>query len=195
MAEEKSRGKRVRVWAFVLYPESCAANWREQLDDLHIAYAVSPLHDQDVNPDGEPKKAHWHIILNFEGVKAYEQVNTICGGIGGTIPQPVDSVRGYVRYLAHLDNPEKFQYDRALIEARGGFDIAEYLQNTKTTELALMKEMVNYCIENDVTEYEDLVAYAMYNREDWFESLATKSTYFLNAFIKSHRHRKEKNGG
>lgn len=184
--------KRVRTWAFVAYPDSAPADWEQIIDANHIPWCRSPLHDRDKNPDGTDKKPHWHVIVNFEGVKTYEQVLTITQSVCGTIPQPVDSIKGYVRYLAHLDNPEKAQYDRADIAVHGGMDIDEYLQNTKTAELAIQKDMIQYIIDNDVTEYEDLVIFAMLNNEAWFESLANRSTYFINAFIKSRRERRQK---
>ena len=195
MSTEKSTDKRpqkrVRAWAFVEYPDSAPANWEQIIDENHIPWCRSPLHDQDINPGGEPKKPHWHVILNFEGVKTYEQVCAITQSVNGTIPQPIDSIKGYVRYLAHLDNPEKAQYNKGDIKVFGGMDVEDYLANTKTAELAVQKEMIQYIIDQDITEYEDLVIYAMYNSDTWFESLANKSTYFINAFIKSRRSRKE----
>lgn len=64
---EKSKDQRARMWTFVVYPESAPENWRDILSDYHIPWVESPLHDKDVNPDGEVKKAHWHIILFFDG--------------------------------------------------------------------------------------------------------------------------------
>ena len=55
-----------RNWTFVLYPESAPADWREQLQKTGLLCAISPLHDRDVNPDGEVKKAHYHVILIYE---------------------------------------------------------------------------------------------------------------------------------
>ena len=190
--QDKKQQKRVRTWAFVTYPESAPADWEQIIDANHVPWCRSPLHDLDKNPDGTEKKPHWHVIVNFEGVKTYEQVLAITQSVCGTIPQPVDSIKGYVRYLAHLDNPEKAQYNKADIKVFGGMDIDEYLQNTKTAELAIQKDMIQYIIDNDITEYEELVIYAMYNSDTWFESLANRSTYFINAFIKSRRGRKER---
>ena len=62
MSSEKGRD-----WTFIVYPESAPDNWRELLDDTHLRWIESPLHDKDVNEDGEIKKPHWHILLSFEG--------------------------------------------------------------------------------------------------------------------------------
>lgn len=56
---------RCRNWTIVLYPESVPDNWRDILDDLHIEWIESPLHDRDINANGELKKPHWHILLMF----------------------------------------------------------------------------------------------------------------------------------
>uniref|UniRef100_UPI001FD9DA67 Rep family protein n=1 Tax=Staphylococcus sp. GDX8P107P-1 TaxID=2804109 RepID=UPI001FD9DA67 len=63
MANKDSQGKaRTRNWTFVIYPESVVSNWRDVLDDEHIQWVESPVHDKDTNPEGEIKKAHIHIL-------------------------------------------------------------------------------------------------------------------------------------
>ncbi|WP_225354628.1 Rep family protein, partial [Ligilactobacillus murinus] len=54
---------RARTWTFIVYPESAPENWRDLLDEYHVPWVESPLHDKDINPDGTVKKAHWHVIL------------------------------------------------------------------------------------------------------------------------------------
>ena len=53
---------RSHVWTFLVYPDSVNENWLFLLDSLHIPICVSPLHDKDFNPTGEPKKPHKHIF-------------------------------------------------------------------------------------------------------------------------------------
>ena len=66
---ERSPDVRARAWTFIVYPESAPENWRDVLDGFHLQWACSPIHDRDVNATGEPKKAHWHILLSFGGKK------------------------------------------------------------------------------------------------------------------------------
>ena len=56
-----------RNWGAVVYPESAPEDWEEILKLKGISWARSPLHDSDINPTGEPKKAHYHIIISFPG--------------------------------------------------------------------------------------------------------------------------------
>ena len=104
MAGKKSSGNketRTRNWTIVLYPESAPENWREILDDMHIEWIESPLHDKDINANGETKKAHWHILLMFGGVKTYEQVKEITDKLNAPIPERCHNAKAMVRYMAH----------------------------------------------------------------------------------------------
>ena len=75
MAQKKSsegvKETRTRTWTIVVYPDSAPENWRDLIDEQHIGWVESPLHEFDTNPTGELKKAHWHVLLCFGSVKAY----------------------------------------------------------------------------------------------------------------------------
>ena len=49
-----------RNWAFVCYPESLPDNWQDILIESGIPFAISPLHDRDMNADNTEKKPHYH---------------------------------------------------------------------------------------------------------------------------------------
>lgn len=192
MSEKKSSGKetRTRTWTFVIYPESAPENWRELLDDEHIEWAESPLHDKDVNANGEIKKAHKHILLMFGGVKSYEQVKELTDKCNAPIPQRCHNARAMVRYMAHLDNPEKAQYSISDIIPHGGLDVAEMLRPSSSERYTLIGEMIDYITEHNVTEMEDLILYARRERfDDWFPLLCDSAAYVLGSFLKSKRNR------
>jgi len=185
---KKPKETRTRNWWFILYPESAPKNWRELIDDLHIQYAISPLHDKDIDATGEKKKPHWHIILMFEGVKSYQQIKEITDSLNAPIPQAVNGLVGTVRYLIHKDNPDKHQYNKAEIIAGGGFDVVEILNRSPSDKRAIVKQIYEYIKENDVTEFYELTDYAFLNNDDWFEILMDGHTMVFDAVIKSRRH-------
>lgn len=193
MSERKSsstKDDRTRNWTFVAYPESAPQNWRDILDDEHIQWIESPLHDKDINADGEAKKPHWHILVMFEGKKSFEQVKELTEKIHATIPQKCASAKGLVRYMAHLDNPEKVQYDRGSIIGHGGADVSEYLKPTSSSRYQLISEMRQWINETDCVEFCDLFDYAAENHfDDWFPLLCDNSAYIMGEFIKSRRNR------
>lgn len=83
----KVKDNRTRNWTFVVYPESAPDNWREIIDEYHTPWIESPLHDKDVNPDGEIKKAHWHVMMMFPTNKSYDQIREITMKLRSPNPQ------------------------------------------------------------------------------------------------------------
>lgn len=187
---KKRIDNRSRNWTFLVYPESAVENWREVIDDLHVEWAESPLHDQDRNEDGTMKKPHWHVCLMFEGKKSYEQIKEITESVNGTIPQRVHSLRGMIRYFCHMDNPEKFQYEREGVVTHGGFEIGEMMNLPEECSIAIQKEMLDFIYENNIKEYFILLKFARHNNSLWFEELSRHSYMMINA-IKSLRNIKE----
>lgn len=192
---EKSRGHdRTRVWAAVVYPESAPENWRDLLDAEHIEWAESPLHQFDVNDStGEVKKAHWHIVMAFDGPKSYEQVHEILAPLNCTVPQKCHSLKGAVRYFAHLDNPEKYQYPPSAIIGHGGFDVAAALAPSSAQRYELIREMKDWCLREDVCEFSDLLDYASEHQfDDWFPLLCDSCAFVMREYLNSRRFKKEK---
>lgn len=190
---KKSPGHdRTRLWTAVCYPESAPADWRQQLDDLHIEWCESPLHEFDVNPTGEVKKPHWHLIFAFDGPKSFEQVSDICKLINSPIPQRCHSLRGAARYLCHLDNPEKFQYPVDQIVPHGGFDLSSALAPSASERYALIEEMQDFCVTSGCMEFSDLCDYARkQRREDWFPLLCDSCAFIMEKYLKSRRFKQE----
>ncbi|MFQ6724596.1 MAG: replication protein [Clostridia bacterium] len=178
--------KRTRNFATVVYPESAPENWLQILGEFFIPAFVSPLHDLDINPGGELKKAHYHVLIMFDSVKTVEQAKEIFKAIGGVGCEVVNSIRGYARYLCHLDNPDKVQYDRGFITA---FCAADY---EETIGLALdkyiaVREMIEFCNENNICSYAQLLTYAMTEHYSWFRVLCDSGTYVIKEYLKSKR--------
>lgn len=187
-SSSRSGDGRVRNWTFVLYPESAPSDWRERLDSLHIQWVESPLHQFDTNANGEVKKAHYHVLLIFPGKKSYEQIFQITDSLHCPRPERCLDAQGLVRYMAHMDNPEKYQYSASEIVGHGGVDVSEYLKPTSGQRYQLIAEMADFISENGVTEFKQLFDYARVHKFDsWFPLLCDNSTYVLNVYIRSIR--------
>ena len=190
MSEKKSTDNRSRTWTFVLYEESAPENWRDVLDENHIQWVESPWHDKDVNATGEPKKKHKHILLMFSGKKSYEQIKEITDSLQQPIPQRCHDARALVRYMAHMDNPEKAQYNVNDIIGHGGVDVADMLRPSSSERYTLIRDMIDYIRSAGITEFQDLMDYAAAEHfSDWFPLLCDSSAYVVGQYIKSQRHR------
>lgn len=177
-----------RFWAFVGYPESLPADWIEQLILKGIPFSVSPLHDKDTNPDGTPKKPHYHIILMYNGPTTYNNVkNNITDFLGQPIPIPLESPIGMFRYFTHQDNPEKYQYNKNDITNYNGFDISLILTNSDIKNC--MINIQQFIRDNNIIEYSDLLDFLLDNNliDLWF--VASNHTILFNTYLTSLRNK------
>lgn len=182
-AAKRKAAQRTRSYATIVYPDSAPADWMEKLEELHVPCLISPLHDKDINPDGTPKKPHFHVLLLFESVKSPQQVKEMLKKVKSVGCEKVNSVRGYTRYLCHLDNPEKHQYNPAGVQSLSGADYQS------TVELAsdrreTSREIISFCQEYGIISFSSLIEYADAYREDWLVYLS-KSGWLVKEYLKS----------
>lgn len=186
---DEKRAGRTRNWTFILYPESAPENWIEIISDEMSPFAVSPIHDLDINEGtGELKKAHYHVLVTYSSIKSFNQVKELTERLNASVPQTVKNAKGLIRYMAHLDNPEKIQYDKNKIIGYCGFDVSSLLISS-TDKRDISKDIIKYIKQNGVVEYCDLIDYVIDNDiDDWYDYLNSNSFVAMN-YIKSRRHK------
>src|SRR5699024_1903507 len=183
MTKKKYEYEKGRDWTFIVYPESAPDNWRTVLDETHLRWIESPLHDKDMNADGEIKKSHYHILLTFDGPVTERQVIKLIDRLNTPPPIKGGSARGIVRYMAHLDNPEKYQYSRDEIVGHCGADVESYFELTKTSKMSVMKEIITYIYENKIDNYADFLMICIQHSDDWFDVAINYNTLAIDKII------------
>ena len=183
--------KKGRIWASVGYPESLPTDWKEKLIETGLQIAISPLHDKDIDPTGEVKKPHYHIIFNYEGPTTYNHVKELCDSLNMTIPIKLESLRGMYRYHIHIDNPEKYQYDDRDRVLLNGFDPKSVDSLTATEIDKLTTEILAFIDDNDICEYSDLLYEFRINDLVNMLNVAKSHTILFNTYIRSKRHKRE----
>lgn len=120
------------------------------------------LHDVDLNLEtGEIKKAHYHLYILLSKKKTFGGVFNIINKIMPNSTQPhliasIESKSGFIRYLTHIDNPEKVKY--AIEDIKSNFDIQcyfnlgisdnQFIYNVLNSQkLKTFRDIVNYSIE------------------------------------------------
>ena len=95
MKKENKKDDRSTNWATVVYPDSAPDNWLQILRDMLIPCFVSPLHDQDYNADGEPKKPHYHVQFCFDSnsKRSRDQIKELTDQIGGVVVPPGEQIK------------------------------------------------------------------------------------------------------
>ena len=177
-----------RYWAFVLYPESAPADWIDQLILTGLRFAVSPLHDKDLDPTGNPKKAHYHVMLCWDGPTTFNSAKRFTDSLFQPIPIPLVSPNGYYRYFIHKDNPDKYQYDEKDIKSYNGFDISVYFSSSDIQDaINLLSDLI---IDSKITEYSvfcDIVRL----QYPQLRNIAFSHTIHFNTLIRSVRHKSQ----
>ena len=181
-----------RNWAFVLWPDSAPIEWRDILQETGLMFAISPFHDKDLNPDGSPKKPHYHVIMCFDGPTTFNNACSIAKRVGANTVQPLEQIRGYYRYFTHIDNPEKYQYNDKDITTINGFNINNYIELTYS-EINNLLFQIQYIIKDKkITEYSELcdLLHESDSKELW--EIAISHTTFLDRYITSRRYKTKK---
>lgn len=181
---------RSRVWSCIIYPgDSAPDNWQKILEEFRCPVAVSPLHTEEELKDGSMEKNHRHVIFNFGGVKSYKQVKLLTDALHGTVPQPVIDIRSYTRYLIHLDQTDKKQYERSDIITFGDYDLETCLLPSKGYMIKLTMAMTNYIVENRVTEFYEFAQICMEQNQAWYDILLNEKTSYFDKLIRSLRNK------
>lgn len=174
---------RTRNWATIVYDP--LDSWLDKLKDHNVPFFVSPLHDSDVSSDGQPKKPHYHVLLMFDGVKTKQQAAEIFDTISGVGCERVSSLRGYARYLCHLDDMDKHQYSPNDVICYGA--TADYVGviGLPTDRYDAIADMMDWVDREHCISYARLLRYAKANNEIWFRCLCDNATMVMREYIKS----------
>ena len=173
-----------KYFCAVLYPDSSSYDTDKLikgLADEHLSFAVSPIHNRDVEEDGSRKKAHYHLLLAYSSATTLSNIRGWFKACG--MPESdLHSIRvcasavGYFRYLTHKDNPEKAQYDdkdiRLFNDSDEVFKKFSKSASDKINDLVRIFEIVD---ELDTISFHTLVQYLMLNERDLFKLLASSS--------------------
>lgn len=182
-----------RNWAFLMYPESMPSDWFDKLERTGLPFAISPLHDKDINPTGELKKPHYHVICQYANTTTQKNVKeNVCDLVNGTLPIKLENIKGMYRYHIHYENPEKYQYDDRDRTFINGFDVGSVDALTETEIDKISNEILQYIDDNNITEYCDLLYEFRINDCIKYLKVAKTRTILFNTYIRSRRHKREK---
>lgn len=131
-----------------VYSDEDVRNWIRR----HIDPDTGEVADKYTNQTpkvGDPKKAHVHVILIVKGRQDRNYFTELMGDLVYVNPNSwskVPHLDALTRYMAHMDNPEKAQYEPHMIKAWGGF-------NLKPISIVRSDEYSKYCACIYVTDY------------------------------------------
>lgn len=196
-AEDLKSKQSSKWWTFIVYPESAPENWIEKLRNLQCELAISPLHDKDLWTHDSPgivdeetgevleeqgarykcgtrKKSHWHCIIKFDRMVSYTEANSIVRNItNGPYLQKCMSLKGAYEYFIHLNNPDKYQYEKDEIQKFNNFII----EATQADRVILIDEMTKVIRERKFTDIAQVAEYYQ-GQYEYINVLSLKAFYF-----------------
>lgn len=135
-----------RKFELVLYPDSTTYTCDEVIlkAQKYFDFWAYCLHDHDIHEDGTPKKAHYH----FYGKKYTTMTPAgVCYQLGLRENDIANchNWKSSIRYLIHLDNPNKYQYDPSCITAN--FDLTAILNSGQDDDYQA-KRIYEYIVQH-----------------------------------------------
>lgn len=160
------------------------------LSSLKIACACSPVHDKDVFTkwevnnwindhmrdgkltqeaidEGVPqeerqKKSHVHVLLCGDGPRTVDWWATLLEPLHEVnYFQCVRSKDSLIRYFAHLDNPEKYQYNPREIHFFGGLDTTALDKTSDLRKTEIFIEIMEWIFSTHCRSYAQLMKKAI----------------------------------
>lgn len=192
--ERENRGGKTRkIWWAYLYEDSAPDNFLELMRESGYE-GLAMKHDKDVTAAGELKEPHWHVVVRFSHAvpaKEAKEVLTTFGCKEASV-QFRDSWTAVARYLCHLDDPNKTQYDPADVVEFGGADYLTAI-NRATEKYRVVAEMQDWVTEPMAEGmrprgFGDLCDYARANNLEWFMALCDNSATIMREFCKAKRY-------
>lgn len=196
--------KRAQYYTFLLYEDSAVKDWLEILKSFHIPMYLS-LHDKDVDIDkatGEitPKKAHWHVLVMFDSLKALDCLDEMIAMVNGVKPPPhefiVQNKRSMARYLSHLDEDpyEKYPYhlsqDHEVLAIGGAEDyyaLCKGAEETRREEMNTTKDIQDFCEKKEIDNVATFLRLCRATEHDeWIEAIK-KNSYFWGMWFRAYQ--------
>lgn len=173
-----------KYFCAVLYPDSVTYDTDNLIKSLAkelLTFAVSPIHDKDVEEDGSKKKAHYHLLLSYSSATTLNNIRSWFKACG--MPESdLHTVRvcasgvGYYRYLTHKDNPEKAQYNDNDIRVFNDSDeLFKKFSKTASEKIDDLVRIFQIVDELNTISFHSLIQYLMLNERNLFKLLTSSS--------------------
>ena len=135
MEEEKKKTISSRTWTTSLKP-----SWtREQLEDfaqkmIGTAIVFGITHDKDIDElTGELVEPHTHIYLDYETPRKLSTIANLFG-VADNFIEVVKNKKGFIRYLTHMDDPEKYQYPSFEVVGNSEVDYSQVIMGNNLSD-------------------------------------------------------------
>lgn len=158
-------------WGLILYDDSENLNFNDKIITIAQNYDyVYIKHDKDIDPNGNLKKIHYHIILKFNNYKWLKSLSDELN-IPINYFEKINSLNNMLVYLIHYNNPDKYQYSLNDVFGTASLKIKlnkciSNIENTEEDKIQIILDFIYSYPAN--LSYRDLVSFVL-NKGLWAE--------------------------
>lgn len=109
-------------------------------------------HDKDLDDNNQPKKVHIHMVIEMGARRTidglYALLKNSCVEFTSNLIQTCSNLNGAIRYLTHIDYPEKYQYPYEQISTNNGEWLKEHY-DIQLSDQQAFNLIINYIKQTD----------------------------------------------
>lgn len=174
---------RFRLYTFVLYKDTTTYNYDYALNLLKSMGEWAMIEHK---PEKDEKKEHVHFILRMKNAKKKDIISELTG-----IPvyhfKNVKSERMMLRYLIHLDDKNKIQYDFHLVETSKNYwrTFRKALDDLESEEEIIRNiyEFINTKVKSCDKRYQILYELITYVNDNCYDSIYKRYRPEFNLYL------------
>lgn len=165
-------------------PEEHVRDWyaahREDVTEEQVQALAALVADYvQVPRPGDVKKPHYHYMFAFRGPKTLNQVRSALGEFCPSHIEKVEDKGGYMRYLCHLDSPDKARYSIEDVKLWGGMDSAPLYAISDSQRMDYTQAIIDHIYGHGVTSMNRLIRWARSEHDyQLFDTLMRRYGFF-----------------
>lgn len=182
---------RSRYFGTILYPED--PHFSEKLEAVTSQEYLMVLHDRDVDDDGNPKKEHYHVVIQFEDAKTVSSVAKKLGCSENQIQvftkQKGKDVDGYIKYMTHVNEPDKALYHVSdFVGSSNLLKRAQKAFSSSVEKLTTEDYLCMICEKIMSRECKSIHELTAYCKDNGCLAVLARNWYFLKSLIEEQNH-------
>ncbi len=145
--------------------------------------------DSETHKAGEPKKEHWHLIIELKDTKTRTALAKKLG-INKEALEPCENLKASKRYLIHADNDDKALYELSEVFGNNADSVIKLVEGRENENISA-KRIVEFIAEYDGYLSATVLGRFCYSNQLW--SAYRRASYIFNEQRKEHNKKRNIN--
>lgn len=156
--------------------EWCERHYDEKTGDLDERYIDSAPYV------GKQKKPHCHLGIMLTAQKEAQDFSEMmkpCVDIRPTMWEKMIDKRGFVRYCAHLDSPQKYRYSAMQVIGFGGVDLSCLLKEDDHEKVVNVTTLAKVAKDKGLSSFHSLADFCFESGDiEYINTMISRASFF-----------------